>query len=132
MCVQHHTCVRTASYMYAYSIIHVCVQHHTCVSTASYMCAYSIIHVCVHHHTCVRTASYMCAYSIFWRTLSYFFFQRDFFCWRDCFFAGVTFFFCWRDFFLAGATFFLVRLFSLALICRPLLVLFAGSNYEHV
>ena len=125
VCVQHHTCVRTASYMYAYSIIHVCVQHHTCVSTASYMCAYIIIHVCVQHHTCVCTA-YSGAHFLT------FFFQRDFFCWRDCFFAGVTFFFCWRDFFHAGATFFLVRLFSSALICRPLLVLFAGSNYEHV
>ena len=107
-------------YMCAYSIIHVCVQHHTCVRTASYMCAYSIIHVCVQHilaHTFLPAAT--------------FFFQFDFFagatvfCWRD-------FFFCWRDFFLAGATSFLARLFSLALICRPLLVLFAGSNYEHV
>ena len=111
------------------SAIHVYIQHHTCVRTASYMCAYSIIHVCVQHHTRLRTASYSgaqfltCGATLF--LLAWLFFSSAiFFCWRDFFFADATLFlltrlfFCWRDFFslarlfFAGTTFFsLARLF---------------------
>ena len=93
---------------------------HTCVRTASYMCAYSIIHVCV---TFWRTLSYLRRDFFFagatffcWRDFSLLvrlsFAGATFFRWRDCIFVGATFFllvrlsfagttfFRWRDFFL--------------------------------
>ena len=109
----------------------------------------SAIHVCVQHHTCVRhilAHTFLPAARLLfcWRD---FFCWRHFFCWRDfsllvrLSFAGATFF-RWRDcifagatFFFAGATFFcwhdffsLARLFSQALICRSLLVLWRAQT----
>ena len=91
----------------------------------------SAIHVCLQHHILAHTFLPV---------------ARFFFCWHD-FFAGVNFFsagatfFCWCDFlllvllFFASATFFrsrdlffLARLFPLALICRPLVVLLRAQS----